>query len=126
MFTLRSSEFLDPPIGPISNYSQNITYPKSGDTLPFNWVPIVSEISPNTGRLEEVMTTTQLTFIGMPFELPSIETFNSDNLSSVQNNNNRYSIVTKRFAPEDDAISGKLFHYSVLHSFTNEGNSLLV
>lgn len=124
MFTLRSSEYLDPPIGPISNYSQNITYPKSGDTLPFKWVPIVSEISPNTGRLEEVMTTTQVTFIGMPFDLPAIETFNSSDLGSVQNNNNRYSIVTKRFEPQDEASSGKVFHYSVLHSLTNEGNIL--
>ena len=122
-FTLKNSEYLDPVTDPISSYSQNITYPKSGDTLPFEWVPIVSEISPNNGRLNEVNTTTQMTFIGMPLELPEIITFENSDLS-IQNNNNRYSVVTHRFEPQEDNYSGKMFHYSVLHSFTSEGTLL--
>ena len=122
-FTLKNSEYLDPVLDPVSNYSQNLYYPFSGDTLPFEWIPIISEISPNNGRLSEVMTTTQMTFIGMPFELPEILTFDNSELS-IQNNNNRYSLVTHRFEPQDHNISGKMFHFSVLHALSSEGTLL--
>lgn len=115
---VRPEALEDLPDGVISNYSNQINYPLHLDTLPFEQIPIVQQISPRNNRLEEVQIFTQILKAGLSFDLGKREIFTVSDFN-INNPNNRYSIVADNLNASA-SFYGNLYNISTATTFQNE------